>query len=214
MPSFTGLLVKGSDATTWLNAQMTQALHDVSVGDRVWSCLAKPTGQIEGIYLVQRLVDAWHLTGSIVSVQAMQTRIEAGVILEDVLFEPLALSNAGLGNEEQLLRAGIPGEAELKGPVLAPELGSRFMALAVSDNKGCYPGQEVFCRIRDRGHVNRQWVVFEAQTPLDVLPDGVTLIRRIDLQGGPIGHSCWVKASRLESLASCLPAGTQIWPLN
>lgn len=214
MPSFTGLLVKGSDATAWLNGQLTQALHEVLVGDCVWSCLAKPTGQIDGIYLAQRLVDAWHLIGSIASVQAMQTRIEAGVILEDVLYEPLALSNAGLGNEEPLLRAGIPGEAELMGPVLAPELGSRFMALAVSDHKGCYPGQEVYCRIRDRGHVNRQWVVFETQTPLDVLPEGVTLIRRIDLQGGHIGHSCWVKASRLESLASCLPADTQIWPLN
>jgi folate-binding protein YgfZ len=51
------------------------------------------------------------------------------------------------------LEAGIPRfPADIGPSVLLPEVP--FESL-VSHTKGCYPGQEVVVRIRDRGHVNR-----------------------------------------------------------
>ncbi|HET7341617.1 MAG TPA: glycine cleavage T C-terminal barrel domain-containing protein [Methylomirabilota bacterium] len=51
------------------------------------------------------------------------------------------------------IEAGTPRFPEDIGPtVLLPEVPSAGL---VSHTKGCYPGQEVVVRIRDRGHVNR-----------------------------------------------------------
>ena len=60
----------------------------------------------------------------------------------------------GLAAEESLrIEAGTPRfGADADPGVLLPEIPS---ATLLSDTKGCYPGQEVVVRIRDRGHVNR-----------------------------------------------------------
>jgi folate-binding protein YgfZ len=51
------------------------------------------------------------------------------------------------------IEAGTPRFGEDIGPsVLLPEVPFEHL---VSHTKGCYPGQEVVVRIRDRGHVNR-----------------------------------------------------------
>lgn len=51
------------------------------------------------------------------------------------------------------IEAGTPRFGEDVGPsVLLPEVPFEHL---VSHTKGCYPGQEVVVRIRDRGHVNR-----------------------------------------------------------
>jgi folate-binding protein YgfZ len=63
--------------------------------------------------------------------------------------EPIGL----VAFEALRIEAGTPRFAADIGPsVLLPEVP--FEAL-VSHTKGCYPGQEVVVRIRDRGHVNR-----------------------------------------------------------
>jgi folate-binding protein YgfZ len=55
--------------------------------------------------------------------------------------------------ESLRIEAGTPRfGADVDATVLLPEIP--FQRL-VSDTKGCYPGQEVVVRIRDRGHVNR-----------------------------------------------------------
>jgi folate-binding protein YgfZ len=51
------------------------------------------------------------------------------------------------------IEAGTPGfPADIGPTVLLPEVPFETL---VSSTKGCYPGQEVVVRIRDRGHVNR-----------------------------------------------------------
>jgi folate-binding protein YgfZ len=64
-----------------------------------------------------------------------------------------AVPIAGEAYESLRLEAGTPAFPRDIGPaVLLPEVP--FESL-VSYTKGCYPGQEVVVRIRDRGHVNR-----------------------------------------------------------
>jgi folate-binding protein YgfZ len=55
--------------------------------------------------------------------------------------------------ESLRIEAGTPlFGSEADGSVLLPEIPFQNL---VSETKGCYPGQEVVVRIRDRGHVNR-----------------------------------------------------------
>ncbi|MGH7356582.1 MAG: YgfZ/GcvT domain-containing protein [Candidatus Rokuibacteriota bacterium] len=55
--------------------------------------------------------------------------------------------------ESLRIEAGIPAFGrDVDATVLLPEIPT---ASLVSHTKGCYPGQEVVVRIRDRGHVNR-----------------------------------------------------------
>src|SRR6266446_6441670 len=55
--------------------------------------------------------------------------------------------------ESLRIEAGTPCfGVDVDATVLLPEIPSERL---VSHTKGCYPGQEVVVRIRDRGHVNR-----------------------------------------------------------
>jgi len=55
--------------------------------------------------------------------------------------------------ESLRIEAGAPRFGhDVDDSVLLPEIPSEHL---VSHTKGCYPGQEVVVRIRDRGHVNR-----------------------------------------------------------
>jgi folate-binding protein YgfZ len=55
--------------------------------------------------------------------------------------------------ESLRIEAGTPRPGvDVDGSVLLPEFASEHL---LSHTKGCYPGQEVVVRIRDRGHVNR-----------------------------------------------------------
>jgi folate-binding protein YgfZ len=63
------------------------------------------------------------------------------------------------------IEAGTPRlGADLDDSVLLPEVPFQHL---VSHTKGCYPGQEVIVRIRDRGHVNRMLcgLVLEGEAP-------------------------------------------------
>lgn len=82
--------------------------------------------------------------------------------------------------EESLrIEAGTPRFGHDADPsVLLPEIPSAHLQ---SDTKGCYPGQEVVVRIRDRGHVNRQLrgLVLEGERVpsrgAEVLVDGTSI---------------------------------------
>ncbi len=94
--------------------------------------------------------------------------------------------------ESLRIEAGTPRfGADVDASVLLPEIPSeRF----VSHTKGCYPGQEVVVRIRDRGHVNRhlRGLLLESDTVpspgAEVVADGTVVghvtsaIRSLGLQ--------------------------------
>jgi len=68
---------------------------------------------------------------------------------------------------------------DVDGSVLLPELPTERL---VSDTKGCYPGQEVVVRIRDRGHVNRHFRGLTIEATV-VPPRGAV----IEVDGAPVG---------------------------
>lgn len=88
--------------------------------------------------------DAWTVFGSAASVRALwEVLVDAGA------------TPAGLGVWATLrVEAGRPVYgSDMDDRTLPPEAG--IVERAIDQSKGCYTGQEVIVRIRDRGHVNR-----------------------------------------------------------
>jgi folate-binding protein YgfZ len=85
------------------------------------------------------------------------------------------------------IEAGTPAFPEDMGPnVLLPEVP---FADLVSQTKGCYIGQEVIVRIRDRGHVNRllRGVVLEGER----VPEVGAAVVAGDAEIGKVSSAAW-----------------------
>jgi aminomethyltransferase len=85
------------------------------------------------------------------------------------------------------IEAGMPAFPEDIGPsVLLPEVP---FAHLVSYGKGCYIGQEVIVRIRDRGHVNRflRGLVLEGEA----VPEAGAAVLANDVEVGEVTSAAW-----------------------
>lgn len=94
--------------------------------------------------------DAWTVFGPVSGVRALWAALVAD-----------GATPAGLGVWATLrVEAGRPVfGTDMDEATLPPEAG--IVERAIDQTKGCYTGQEVIVRIRDRGHVNRQLCVLE-----------------------------------------------------
>ncbi len=85
------------------------------------------------------------------------------------------------------IEAGMPWFGEdFDETMLAPEAR---LDTFIAENKGCYPGQEVIARIRNRGHVNR--LLVQLQCDGDVVPLRGDLVFSGDGQIGWITSPTW-----------------------
>ena len=163
------LMLAGPEASAAL-ARLTAA----SVPDTPWSHVTATVAGVEA-----RVVRGAGETGEIevwIVVAAAETeRVRRALI--DAGARPV-----GRGAWESLrIEAGTPVYGhDVDATVLLPEIPTESL---VSYTKGCYIGQEVVVRIRDRGHVNRHLLglVIDAATPpppdATVLADGAEVGR-------------------------------------
>ncbi len=146
-----------------------------ALGEGEWRSASAPA---DGL-LVQRSADVWPPAYSVFGPRG-------GV---DALTEALEASGARRAGEAvwSTLRveAGRPEfGADMDGDTLPPEAG--VDARAIDHGKGCYTGQEVIVRIRDRGHVNRhlhKLVLGDVPTPV-----GGTELLAADGSGKVVGR--------------------------
>jgi folate-binding protein YgfZ len=139
-----GLRVEGSDLEALESGEFVQVAE--AGGD-----------QLTVIRSGQLSVPAWDILGSREALTAVwRMATEGGAIA------------VGLDTWNALrVEAGRPAWGwDLSEDVIPPEAG--IQDLAIDYNKGCYTGQEVIIRIRDRGHVNRHLrrLVLDASAPL------------------------------------------------
>ncbi len=154
----TGMLtVLGPEASAWLAREAlglrvgTEELDALAEGD------LRAVGEVTVIRSGEVSVPAFDVVAPSSSIRALWRRLlESGA------------APVGSGVWEALrLEAGRPAfGADMDPDTLMPETG--LVGRLVDHAKGCYTGQEVVVRIRDRGHVNRQlrrFRVTEGPTP-------------------------------------------------
>ncbi|MDX1645688.1 MAG: hypothetical protein R3304_00985 [Longimicrobiales bacterium] len=145
------------DALTVVGPGAAEALSRLALGLRVdasWLSAApegawRSAGLPPQSLLVARTADvwpaAWTVYGPVPSVRSLKVRlVEEGAVVGDVeTWETLRVETG---------RPAYGKEMDQK--TLPPEAG--IVDRAIDHAKGCYTGQEVIVRIRDRGHVNRE----------------------------------------------------------
>jgi len=137
-----GFIVLAGPETPSLVARLTGAV----LPEGRWSHVAASLGDVS-----LRVVrgggetgepEAWLVASAADGERVRQEALAAGA-------RPVGL----LAQESLRIEAGTPRfGADADTGVLLPEIPSADL---LSDTKGCYPGQEVVVRVRDRGHVNR-----------------------------------------------------------
>ena len=161
---------------------LAKRLTGVVLADMPWASRA---GTIDGIEL--RLVRGGGETGE-PEIWLMAPADAASRVWEAVV----AAGARPVGQtavETLRIEAGTPRFGrDVDSSVLLPEIPSGTL---VSHTKGCYPGQEVVVRIRDRGHVNRhlRGLVLDAGAPppvgAEVWADGAAVGRVTSATSSP-----------------------------
>ena len=87
LPRETAVVFRGCDALTWLQGQATQDLRGMEMGEVRLSALASPTGQIEDVLAIARVLRGIVVTGQ--NLEKLLERVDRFVISEDVEAEPI-----------------------------------------------------------------------------------------------------------------------------
>jgi len=180
------MLLAGRDA-----AELVTRLAGVVPADTPWSSVAATLAGVD-----VRVVRAAGETGE--AELWLMCAADAGARVWDAVVAGGARPVGQAAVETLRIEAGTPRFGRDVDPsVLLPEIP--FDAL-VSQTKGCYPGQEVVVRIRDRGHVNRHLcgLVLDG-------PDVPTVGAEVSAEGAPVGRV--TSATRSPALGRAIALG-------
>ena len=145
--------VTGPDALSYLHSQCSQRLDDLGVGERRWSLLLSPAGEVIAVIGVHRVADSEvEVDADVGAGRAVMERLQRFLLRTAAEIE-VAESHMHPDDEVDGFRiaGGWPRHgAEIReSGTLAAELG--LNELTVSFTKGCYPGQELVERMDSRG---------------------------------------------------------------
>jgi tRNA-modifying protein YgfZ len=154
--------VRGDDALSYLQGQLSQDVQALVPGRPSWSLLLEPTGKMGWWIRVVRFDEPARLQIDVDAGagEAVRARLERFKLRSAVTFElqPGASrdpsgADADLGDYEAVrIEAGLPrAGAEITEGVIPAELGQWLIDQSVSFTKGCYTGQELVARIDSRG---------------------------------------------------------------
>lgn len=146
--------VRGPDAASYLQSQVSQELGDLDVGAERWTFVLDPTGKVDALARIGRVSDEAFLLdtdagfGDVLAARLARFKIRVAAELET---EPADRAEPSDEHETVRISAGWPrsGREILPGDTIPAALG--IEQAAVSFTKGCYPGQELVERMNSRG---------------------------------------------------------------
>lgn len=148
------LVVRGSDAGTYLQSQLAQEIRDLAVGGARWTFVLDPTGKVDALARITRTADDEYVLDTDAGFgEAMTARVKRFTIRVDVETELHPATGAEPSAEVEAARitAGWPrmGAEIVPGETIPATTG--VVPVAVNFTKGCYPGQELVERMDSRG---------------------------------------------------------------
>ena len=171
------LLVAGDDATTFLQAQLTQDLGRAEAGGApLLAAWCNPKGRAIVLFRLRRRGDAWRLALPDAMTAAVKKRLEmfrfrsrVSIDAEAATTEDLGLSDEPSAAEwrARLVAEGIPVIEAEQSESFTPHMLNLDLLDAISFDKGCYPGQEVVARTHYRGATKRRLKRFGTTAPVE-----------------------------------------------
>ena len=152
------VVVDGPDAASYLQSQVSQDLHGMSVGESRWTFLLQPTGRVDVFARLTMLGDErFELDtdpgfGAVLEARLnrFKIRVKATIGLLGGAADASADATDDVDDDARIA-AGWPkmGAEIVPGETIPAETG--LGEVAISFTKGCYPGQELVERMDSRG---------------------------------------------------------------
>jgi len=147
--------VRGPDARSYLQVQLSQDLGGAAPPASLGSLLLDPNGTVVAAGLVHLRsdedVDLEVPLGVAALALARLQRFALRVRVDFGVAAAPAGTRGWLADELARIDAGIPGVRELAAGLVAHSLPPDVLEATVSFTKGCYPGQELVARMHARG---------------------------------------------------------------
>ena len=150
------VVVEGADALTYLHSQVSQDLNDQAVGEQRWTFVLDPTGKVDSLARITRVADdRFELDTDAGFGEALLARIDRFKIrvAADTSLIPARVRDVPgttrTGEHDRIVAGWPRMGAEIEPGETIPA-GTGLSRIAVSFDKGCYPGQELVERMNSR----------------------------------------------------------------
>lgn len=143
------ITVRGPDATTFLDGQLSQDLAQVSEG---WAVVLEPTGTVISTLWARSRDEGWDLLVPTELADDATQRLRRFKVRVRCDLDVIAgAENPPLSTEDDLFESRWPWTRELAHHFAPHSYGRTFVARTISFTKGCYTGQELVGRMDARG---------------------------------------------------------------
>ncbi len=191
--------VRGSDAASYLQSQLSQDVSDLDVGGERWTLVLDPTGKIEALARIGHVDDDVFLLdtdagfGDVLAARLARFKIR---VAADIEVEHAERTDPDDDHETARIAGGWPRMGTEIQPAATIPAATGIEVAAVSFTKGCYPGQELVERMNSRG----------ADAPrvlriVDVEPGAVPGDPVLDGEGNVVGELTSVAPTGILALA-------------
>ncbi|HXG27603.1 MAG TPA: hypothetical protein VNJ47_01985 [Nevskiales bacterium] len=205
--------VQGSDATDFLNAQLTRRVDGIGAGASALAAWCNAQGRVQALFRVARAADgegyALQLPARLVPL--VLPRLRLFVLRSRVTLE--AASATAAVDRRTEIAAGIPEIYPETREHFIPQMLNLDRLGAIDFRKGCYPGQEIVARTQYRGQLKRRMYRFAGEASELPLP-GTRLLADDDVSGTVV-DAVRDEHSRVQLLAVIpIEAAPQSWRLE
>lgn len=170
---YSKIIVSGTDAFDFLQAQLSNDLRLLDERDELLAAWCNPKGRVICILRIRRSNGDYVLLLPAELVQSVLKRLTMFRFRSRVEFEAAPASPEDLGirgsTEEWLLdnlKRGRPEVWQAQSEQFTPHMLNLDLIGAISFDKGCYPGQEIVARTHYRGATKRRTHRFAAERPV------------------------------------------------
>jgi len=179
---YSRMLVSGTDAFDFLQAQLSNDLRLLDDDNRLLSAWCNPKGRVICLMTVLRDDSGYALVLPSELADGVLSRLTMFRFRAKVEFDLSAATPADLGIEDDVdswllknLRAGRAEIWKAQSEEFTPHMLNLDLLGAVNFDKGCYPGQEIVARTHYRGASKRRTHRFTSAKPVapgDKVSDG------------------------------------------
>jgi folate-binding protein YgfZ len=156
------LTVRGRDAASFLQGQLTRDVAALGEGELGLAALLTPQGRVVATPWLARRADGYDLVLPAALAPAVCERLQRFVLRAKVTLALLA-PDAGPGSAAApaattlaLVRAGLPEVGVEASEEWIPQMLNLDLVGAISFQKGCYTGQEIVARTQHLGRIKRR----------------------------------------------------------
>ena len=164
--SLSTILVTGTDATSFLQAQLTNDIKRLDSEAEILAAWCNPKGRVIWFGTVWKTDSGYGMSALAETVEDVVRRLTMFRFRSKVEFD--IVDEGATAEPAFLVEHGHPWIGAEQSEEFTPHMLNLDLLDAVSFDKGCYPGQEIVARTHYRGATKRRTARFDVDGPVTV----------------------------------------------